>query len=190
MIPPALLLISCVLLVLSLLWPPFPAEQILQHVPTSVAILLLAIVAKRRWLSTTAFACLVAFLWLHILGARYIYSYVPYDAWMQSILEGSPTAWFGWRRNHYDRLVHFCFGLLVLVPTTEVAVSFGDLNRYWAIGFAACFIAALSAGYEIFEWLLTVAMSPEAADAYNGQQGDPWNAQKDMALAMIGAAMA
>lgn len=182
-----LLAITSVLTLLSLVRAPYPAEQALQHIPTGVAIALLAIAIHRRWLSTVALACTIAFLWLHILGARYIYSYVPYDDWLQALTGGSLAQWFGWSRNHYDRLVHLLFGVLIVVPAAEVAEQHGRLHRSWAIAFAICFVTAISAGYEIVEWLVAIVMSPQHAEAYNGQQGDPWDAQKDMALALVGS---
>jgi putative membrane protein len=178
-----LLGITCLLLVASLWQPIYPHEQLLQHVPTVVAIVLLAVAVRRRWLSTSAFVCLVLFLWLHILGARHIYSYVPYDDWFQRAFGFSPTRHFGWQRNHYDRFVHVCFGALAVPPTCEVAQRFGGLGRYWAIVFAVAFTATLSSAYEIAEWIVAIVLSPESAEAYNGQQGDMWDAQKDMALA-------
>lgn len=69
--------------------------------------------------------CLVVFLWLHILGARYIYSFVPYDDWSRSVLGSGISEWFGWERNHYDRLVHLCFGGLWMVAIPVV----GGLHR-------------------------------------------------------------
>ncbi len=183
----ALLGITCVLLVASLWQPIYPHEQLLQHVPTVAAIAALALCVHRRWLSTSALVCLVLFLWLHILGARYIYSYVPYDEWLQTAFGFSPTLHFGWHRNHYDRLVHWCFGALAVPPTCEVAQRVGGLSRYWAIAFAVAFTATLSSTYEIAEWIVAIVLSPESAEAYNGQQGDMWDAQKDMALAGAGS---
>lgn len=182
----SLLALTSALLVLSLLRGPYPAEQLLQHIPTGIAIAMLALVIYRRWLSNSAFSCLVAFLWLHILGARYIYSYVPYDQWLEILTGRSTSHWFGWTRNHYDRLVHLAFGALMILPTVEVAERRGSMNRVWAIAFAICLVLGVSALYEVVEWLLAVVMSPDQAEAYNGQQGDSWDAQKDMALALIG----
>ncbi|MBX9790882.1 MAG: DUF2238 domain-containing protein [Pirellulales bacterium] len=179
----SLLAITGVFLIVSLWRPIYPHEQFLQHVPTVVALLALSLAVRRRWLSTSALMCIVLFLWLHILGARYIYSYVPYDEWLDKALGFSPTRQFSWRRNHYDRLVHVCFGALAVPPVCEIAQRFGGLRRMWAIVFAVSFTACLSSLYEIAEWIVAIVLSPESAEAYNGQQGDMWDAQKDMALA-------
>ena len=184
------MLITAALLGLSLIRPRYPTEQLLQHVPTVLALALLAWDARRGWLSAPSFGCAITFLWLHILGARYIYSYVPYDQWSATLCGCTLSQWFGWERNHYDRLVHFCFGSLCLLPATELALSRGQMTRTWALSFGLLTVVSIGAGYEIFEWLLTVFMSPQQAEAYNGQQGDFWDAQKDMTLALFGAVIA
>jgi len=186
----ALLAITCLLLAMSCWRPIYPHEQFLQHIPTVAALGLLALALRRRWFSTPALLCLVLFLWLHILGARYIYSYVPYDGWLQRVAGFSPTGRFGWQRNHYDRLVHLCFGALAVPPLSEVAQRYGGLGRWWAIVFAVSLVACLSSLYEIAEWIVAVVLSPEGAEAYNGQQGDMCDAQKDMALAAAGSLVA
>ena len=168
----------------------FPREQWLQHMPTLPALAGLGWAARRKWLSTAAFACLAAMLVLHIVGARWIYSYVPYERWCDSLFGSGPQEWFGWRRNHYDRFVHLAFGLLMPLPLVETARRYGGLSRTWALAWAIAAVAAASAAYEVFEWLLAVVAAPEFAEHYNGQQGDAWDAQKDMALALVGSLIA
>jgi putative membrane protein len=182
-----LLAVTCGLLAISLVGGQFPREQSLQHIPTLVAIAALFVAARKQWLSPGAIACLIAFLWLHILGARFIYSYVPYDDWLTGLGVGSTREWFGWQRNHYDRLVHLLFGALIVPPAVEVAERYGRMSRPWAVAFAICIVAALSAVYEVAEWIIAIVLSPAQAEAYNGQQGDMWDAQKDMALAIVGS---
>ena len=96
----AMVIATGVALGLSLVDSPYPRGQALQHAPTVVALALLAVAARRGWLTNPASCCLVAFLWLHILGARYIYSFVPYDDWSTAIWGSSISEWFGWERNH------------------------------------------------------------------------------------------
>jgi putative membrane protein len=185
----ALVIITALILALSLISPPYPRNQLLQHGPTVVALALLAVAARKDWWTTGAFACIIAFLWLHILGARYIYSFVPYDQWASNLFGTSVSEWFGWQRNHYDRLVHFCFGILCMIPAFQLAVRSGKMTRAYAVVFALFATMTISACYEVFEWLLTMIVSPEDAAAYNGQQGDYWDAQKDMALVLSGAVL-
>ena len=182
----SLLLITVVLLSLSLIGAPYPHEQALQHAPTAVAIVALAVCIRNHLLSTASIACLSFLLWLHILGARYIYSFVPYDEWMNSLFGISLSDWLGWQRNHFDRLVHFCFGALFLLPAIEVGMKYANLSLRMTIFCGICTIMTISALYEVFEWMIAVTMAPHYAERYNGQQGDFWDSQKDMALAFAG----
>ena len=94
---------------------------------------------------------------------------------------------FGWSRNHYDRLAHIAFGALAMAPMVELAQRKLRMPLYTAHGFGFAFVLAVGGLYEIFEWALTMIVAPELADRYNGQQGDMWDAQKDMALGAAGA---
>ncbi|MES1245028.1 MAG: DUF2238 domain-containing protein [Acidobacteriota bacterium] len=185
-----LLSTGAVLLVLGCIGAPYPEQMYLQHIPTVVA--LVALAASSRWypLSNAAFTCLILFLLLHILGARYIYSYVPYDEWLRALVGTDLISIFYFQRNHYDRLVHFAFGLLWVLPVREVCVRYFKVPRRFAFYVAFEFVLSASALYELFEWGLTMVLSPNDADAYNGQQGDMWDAHKDMALAVLGSVVA
>ncbi|MFZ2997047.1 DUF2238 domain-containing protein [Sphingobium sp.] len=169
---------------------PYPDLAPLQHGPT-VALVLAAPWVLRRWpLSTAAVACIWIFLLLHTLGARWIYSYVPYDDWARAISGHDVSSLLGATRNFYDRIVHFAFGALLTLPISESAQRRGGLRKGWSLAFAFAAIGLGSALYEIFEWLLTILAAGDTADYYNGQQGDIWDAQKDMAVAQLGSAVA
>jgi putative membrane protein len=166
---------------------PYASVAPLHHIPT-VLLIGVAPWLLRRWpLTNGAAACVFAFFLLHTLGGRYTYSYVPYDDWARSIAGVSISESFGLARNHYDRLVHFSFGLLAIPVISEVLHRHGKLPKRLSIYLALECVLAISAVYEIFEWLLTLVAAGASADAYNGQQGDMWDAQKDMALAGLGA---
>ena len=90
----------------------------------------------------------------------------------------------------YDRLVHFAFGALFYAPVREVAQRYLRQTPMLAALFAIGFVLSVGALYEIFEGLLTLMVAPEMADDYNGQQGDMWDAQKDMGLAFVGGLLA
>lgn len=161
----------------------YPANTWLQVGP--VALLLpWAWRALRRWsVSNLSTGCMAAFVLLHLFAARWSYSFVPYDAW----LSGGINETFGFQRNMFDRVVHFAFGLLALPPMVEAGVRYWGLSRRMALVFGVLFVLAVGGLYEIFEWSLTLALAPEAAGAYNGEQGDMFDAQKDMALAALRA---
>jgi putative membrane protein len=180
-------------LLLAQIAQPYPEIALLQHLPTAAFIMASPWLLKRWPMSDAALACIVAFLLLHTLGGRYAYSNVPYDDWARAVTGSSVSEALGWTRNHYDRLVHFAFGALSMLPAAELAQRSGrqsGLSARGALVAAIAFVLAASCLYEIFEWLLTIVAAGETADRYNGQQGDIWDAQKDMALAALGAAAA
>lgn len=98
-------------------------------------------------------------------------------------------ATLGFERNMFDRLVHFLFGALSMAPMVEAGQRYWRLSRRMALAFALLFVLAVGGVYEIFEWSLTLALAPDDAGAYNGEQGDMFDAQKDMALAGLGAVL-
>ena len=169
---------------------PYPDIAPLQHIPT-VLLILAAPWLLRRWpLSVRSTGMIAAFFLLHTLAGRYTYSNVPYDAWARTLTGHDVNSLFGWHRNGFDRLVHLGFGLLWVPPLVEATRRHGGLSPRSSLWMAFLFVGAISALYEIFEWLLTLTAPPEIADDYNGQQGDVWDSQKDMACAIAGAAVA
>src|SRR5262245_27387495 len=167
--------------------PPYLQFLLMQHVPTVLAALLLGYLSNCFPLSRLSFTAIILFLRLHTLGARYLYSYVPYDAWFEKIFGINSTETFGFRRNHYDRLVHFSYGLLMAVPIQEFERRHLRPSVALSSVLAVECILATSAGYEIIEWLVAVIFTPEWADSFLGQQGDIFDGQKDTALATVGA---
>ena len=184
---PVTLIILTFLILFSCLSPIYPEQMFLQHAATLVIIGLLIYDIKIDFLSKEAFLGIVLFLLLHAIGARYIYSYVPYNEWSQYFLGININETFEWERNHYDRIVHFLFGVFLYPFTYEVALKKFKINTKAAFFMAWLMIQTFSMLYEIFEWLLTVFLSGDQAENYNGQQGDPWDAHKDMALALLGS---
>jgi putative membrane protein len=165
----------------------YPENTVLQDLPTLLLVVAAPLLLMRYPLSTISVGCIVSFFLLHSIGARWSYSYVPYDDWSRWLFGRGINETFGFTRNHYDRLVHLSFGLLAVRPVREIARRHFGLGPRAALYVAPEFVMAFSAAYEIFEWLLAVFMDPASADAYNGQQGDMFDSQKDMAMAVIGA---
>ena len=168
--------------------PVYPREQFLQHAGTILLLIpLFADLVKDR-MPMSAFVGILLFAVLHVIGARYIYSYVPYKEWSVSL--GIVDAdFFQDTRNHYDRFVHFSFGVLLFPYLRYACKQWFNLKTLPAVLMAWLIIQTGSMVYELFEWLLTIVLSPEQADNYNGQQGDIWDAQKDMVLAMMGSTL-
>ena len=167
--------------------PLYPEEQFLQHIGTALLVLLMLFDIKKNYLGKVSFIGLALFTTLHIIGARYIYSYVPYDEFAKQLCGVSINELLGTTRNHYDRLVHFSFGLLMVPMFSQIAEKRMRCSKGTAIVTAWMIVQTGSMIYELFEWLLTIVMTTEAANNYNGQQGDMWDAQKDMALALLGS---
>ena len=122
------------------------------------------------------------FMCLHAVGGHYTYSEVPAGFWLQNEL--------GLARNPYDRIVHFCFGLLLVYPLREAGRRHGGSQGPFATLAAIGFVFLGSASFEIIEMFVATIVDPKAGQAYLGTQGDEWDAQKDMAMAALGASLA
>ncbi len=183
-----ILFLVCVL-VLTSIDPIYPTEQSLQHIGTFLLGVILISDLRKDYLSTASFCGVVFFTLIHIIGARYIYSYVPYNEWSISITGFDINAFLDTKRNHYDRFVHFSFGLVMIPICIQIVEQMKLRSRNATIFMAWLMIQTGSMIYELFEWLMTIIVSSEAANNYNGQQGDVWDAQKDMALALVGSTL-
>ena len=181
-----LVLIIVVTTIITCINPIYPHEQFLQHAGTVLLLTPLLLDTWKNHIPMPAFVGLVLFTLLHVIGARYIYSYVPYKDWCTAL--GIVDAdFFQDPRNHYDRLVHFSFGLMLFPYFLYLCKNMLQQKPVTALFMTWMMIQTGSMIYELFEWALTIIMTSEEADYYNGQQGDMWDAQKDMALAMLGS---
>lgn len=182
-----MLVVIVVVAIITYIDPVFPQEQFLQQTGTFLLVALMLTDLRKRWFSNLAFLGIALFTVLHLIGARYIYSYVPYQEWLQYL---DDWEWLHSTRNHYDRLVHLLFGLFLFPALVEVSRNRITSRQVMAVLVAWLMVQAGSLIYELFEWALTLVLSPEDAEGYNGQQGDVFDAQKDMALATLGSTIA
>jgi putative membrane protein len=136
---------------------------------------------RRLPLSDPAYVLIFLFLVLHAAGAHYTYSEVPLGYWIKETVH--------LQRNHFDRLVHLSFGLLLTYPLREIFIRVLQPRPGWTGSLAATMILAFGGFFEIIEGLVARVVNPELGAAYLGTQGDVWDAQKDMALALFGAAL-
>ncbi|MEM1133082.1 MAG: DUF2238 domain-containing protein [Pseudomonadota bacterium] len=166
---------------------PFPQVAPLHHIPTVLLLLAAPFLLKRWPLTDGALACIVMFFLLHTLGGRYTYTSTPYNDWTEALFGFELNSVMEWERNHYDRLVHFCFGLFSVYPAQQLLRRYAGVSRALGIYVAIEFVMGISAIYEIIEWLLSLILAGDDLESYNGQQGDIWDAQKDMALAFLGS---
>ena len=142
------------------------------------------LIATYRRLPLGDLSCvlLFSFLLLHAVGAHYSYSEVPLGYWAKET--------FGLSRNHFDRLVHFSFGLLLLQPAREVLKRVAGVRGFWSWCLPMTLVVSLSGLFEIVEAVVAWNVKPELGIAYLGTQGDVWDAQTDMALAFACDALA
>jgi putative membrane protein len=141
-------------------------------------------------LSRVSYTLIFLFCCLHTVGAHYTYSLVPYDVWFEKLTGRTLSSLTGWDRNHYDRLVHFLYGLLLAYPAREVFLRVADVRGFWGYYLPLDIVMATSVVYELIEWAAASMFGGDLGVAYLGTQGDPWDAQKDMALATAGAVAA
>lgn len=187
---PATLLGLFVLLWLVLAVAPWYRDDwLLENALVLVAVPVLVATARRQRFSNFAYTMLFVFFCLHEIGAHYTYSMVPYDPAFQALTGRSLDALLGFERNHYDRLVHFSFGLLLVPATAELLADRAGLRGAWAVVLPVLAIEALSAIFELIEWAAATVFGGDLGQAYLGTQGDVWDAQADMALALLGASI-
>ena len=152
---------------------PLELESYLLHQVGTVFMLVVLIISmKKIGINFSSFCLYLLFLFIHIVAAHYLYSYVPYNEWLKSLFHFDLNQTMGWSRNMYDRLVHFAYGLLlypfflrcfqVWFPTAKPLTLFLLVIQ---------FVMASSMVYELLEWGLSIGLSPEDAENYNGQQG-------------------
>jgi putative membrane protein len=163
------------------------ADWLLENLLAVVFAVVLVASYKRLPLSGISYTTIFLFLCLHTLGAHYTYSEVPYDAWFRAATGGSLNEAMGWERNHFDRLVHFTYGLLLAYPIREVFLRVVDARGFWGYFLPLDVTMSTSMMFELFEWAVAERVGGELGMAYLGTQGDVWDAHKDMALASLGA---
>jgi len=157
-----------------------------------VVALLVALVAVHRRFSFSRLSATLVFVFLciHEVGAHYTYAKVPYNQWWQALTGGEPLdELLGFQRNQFDRLVHFSYGLLLAYPVREALLRVIPARGFTGYFLAWNLILSSSAIYELIEWIGGAYMGGDTAKAFVGAQQDPWDSQKDMALAALAACL-
>jgi len=162
--------------------PLYPSGWLLENYLVFIFVPFIVFIGFYFRLSNLSYTLITIFMVLHVIGSHYTYAEVPFGYILQS--------WFGSSRNMYDRLVHFCFGLLLFYPMRETFLRLSKTKGFWGFWFPVELTFALAAIYEIIEWLAAATVDPAAGLAFLGSQGDIWDAQKDMLLAGLGALIA
>lgn len=161
--------------------PSYRNDWLLENILVFIALPIIIWSERRFGFSNASAWMLFFFFILHGIGAHYTYSEMPYFT--------PVTEFFGFERNHYDRLVHFLFGLLLFLPFYELFTSFQKSHKHMLI-FTLLFLFSASGFYEVAEWLITQMTHPDLGTAFLGIQGDQWDAQKDMGCGYLGALIA
>ena len=170
--------------------PSYRHDWLLENVLVFVGLPALLLIHRHLPLSRISYSLIFIFLCLHAVGAHYTYSEVPYDAWFESISGTTLNEVFGWDRNHFDRVVHFCWGLLLTYPVREIYIRVSNARGFWGYLFPFLVVISTSTIYELIEWFAAVTFGGELGVAYLGTQGDVWDAHKDTLLALTGSLVA
>jgi putative membrane protein len=188
---PLVLLAAFVAIWTLLAWrPSFREDWLLENVLVFAGLPVLVATYRRLRFSNLAYGALFAFLVAHEVGAHYTYSLVPYDDAIRTLTGRSLDALLGFERNHYDRLVHFLYGFLLLPVADELYAAVAPARGFWGFLLPVLFLSSHSVVYELVEWAAAETFGGDLGQAYLGTQGDVWDAQRDMALALGGALLA
>ena len=162
------------------------ADWILENVLIAIGLLILVLTYRRFQFSQLSYFLIFCFLCIHEVGSHHTYALVPYESWAKALTGHSINDLFGWERNHFDRLVHFLYGLLLAFPVRELAIRVVHVRGIWTYALPLGFIMATSLFYEQIEWAAALIFGGELGMAYLGTQGDLWDSHKDSLMATIG----
>ncbi len=153
----------------------------LEVAPALIGLVVLIVTYPKLTLSKLTYSLILLHCIVLMIGGHYTYAEVPlFDTFAE---------WFGWGRNHYDKVGHFIQGFVPAAIAREVLLRLNVVkNERWLVVFVLSFCLAFSALYELIEWWTAVAVG-EDAEAFLGTQGYVWDTQSDMFLALIGSAV-
>lgn len=158
--------------------PKYPEDWLLENVLVFIFFPIVFLMDKKYNYTLLSIILLLIFASLHALGSHYTYAEMEHF----DVL----TQFFGFERNHFDRLVHFLFGLLTFRMFFEIIGPWATIVKA-AMFFTFTTIVFISTAYELLEWQAASILHPELGMAFLGTQGDVWDAHKDTTMAMMGA---
>lgn len=183
--PKALLTLAALVvgaLIVSGLSPYDRVTWMLEVFPVLIALPLLAATRRRFPLTDLLYVLIALHALVLILGGAYSYARVPFGFWIADLLD--------LQRNPYDRIGHFFQGFVPAMIAREVFLRGGHVRSpRMRVFLIICTVLAISAAYELVEWAAALVLG-QGADEFLGTQGDPWDTQADMALALLGAVTA
>ena len=176
----AVLAIICALVwIITAIHPVDRQAWVLENILVVIFVAALAFTHRRLQLSNSSYLFIVLFLLLHMVGAHYTYAKMPLGLWAKDF--------FGFSRNHFDRVAHFGFGFVLAFPVRELLLRFSGIRRGWSFWIAAGVILAVGGLFEILESMVAEIVAPGKGADWLGGQGDEWDAQNDMLSAFLGA---
>ena len=177
-----MLLILAISLIASGLHPFDRTTWILEILPVAIALPVLFFTYKNFPLTHFLYFCIFLHALVLIMGGAYSYARVPFGFSLQE--------WFELSRNPYDKIGHFFQGFVPALVAREILIRKQIINGRKMLAFIiVCIVLAISASYELIEWGAALALG-QGADEFLGTQGDPWDTQSDIFLALIGAVAA
>lgn len=153
----------------------------IENILVVVSVAVLVITYRYFKFSNLSYTFILIFALLHIYGAQYAYTSNPIGEWLQQRFELT--------RNPYDRIVHFSFGFLLAYPAMDMISNKWNINGRLSWYLPVELIFALAAAFELVEWAVADFVFPAHGASYVATQGDIWDAQKDIFVAVAGAAM-
>jgi putative membrane protein len=161
-------------------WSPFDRTTWwLEVIPCFIGLAVMWATRKKFPLTDLLYALILIHGLILMLGGAYTYARVPLGFWMQD--------WFGFARNNYDKIGHFAQGFVPAIIARELLIRKWKIPQRGLVAFLAISIClAFSAFYELIEWWAAMGLGQDA-DEFLGTQGDPWDTQSDMFMALVGA---
>jgi putative membrane protein len=148
-----------------------------------ISMLIATIIGYRYYkFSRLSYYLIFVYLFVQSYGGHFTYALTPPFNWLRDEYHLS--------RNHYDRIAHFMLGFLMAIPIREILLQFVMTSRRWLAFITTSIVLAIGAFYEFIEWWVAVLVTPQLGNAFLGSQGDIWDSQWDMFLALVGAVVA
>ena len=181
--PSRLLLMGTVVTLGVLVWSGFRpfdrATWLMEVAPVLIALPVMWMTCKRFPLTSVLYVLIFLHAIVLMVGGAYTYARVP--------LGFEVAEWLGWQRNPYDRLGHFFQGFVPAMAAREILLRGAYVRGRRMLAFiVVCIVLAISVTYELIEWAAAIALG-QGAEEFLGTQGDPWDTQNDMFMALVGA---
>lgn len=178
-----LIIVFFAVLIWSVIDPKRLLTWFLEVVPALIGFVVLVLTYRHFPLTSLLYVLITVHAIILMIGGHYTYAHVPLFDWIRDT--------FGFSRNHYDRVGHFAQGFVPALIAREVLIRTSPLKEgKWLFFVVVCICLSISAMYELIEWQYAVIKGGESADEFLGSQGDIWDTQSDMALALIASIIA